>query len=768
MATPMSLFDSAPLPYPKMLEKLAAVRAKLGRNDLTLAEKILFTHAADVATLSTATGSYLTLFPDRVAMQDATAQMAILQFINSKLPQTAVPATVHCDHLIDARCGAVPDMEVACRDNAEVYDFLATAARKYGMGFWGPGSGIIHQIVLENYAYPGGMIIGTDSHTPNAGGLGMIAVGVGGADAVDVLAGFEWELPLPKVLGIRLTGQLQGWTTPKDLILHIAKQLTVKGGTGYVVEYFGPGVDTLSATGMATICNMGAEIGATCSLFPYTASMRRYLASTGRSAIAAAADAVAHDLLTPDANAHYDRVIEIDMATVPAYLNGPHTPDRGNAIDTMKAACAANSWPTKLSVGLIGSCTNSSYEDLSRAVSVIRQARQHGITRARSAFYISPGSERIRATIERDGIMREFIEFGGVVLANACGPCIGQWKRQDVEEMKTLNAIVTSFNRNFEKRNDGCPNTLAFVASPEMVTVMAIAGSIVFDPNTDTLEDLNTHQQFRFAAPSGLELPTSFELGNQALYQGPIPVPERAAVRFNINPASARLQLLTPFDAYPAEAYQNAQVLIKAQGKCTTDHISPAGPWLTYRGHLNNISQNMLSAAKGVDVQVGATQNALTKTKVNLLKNRMTGAFQEVWQVARHYQQANKGWIVIGDENYGEGSSREHAALEPRLLGCIAVVVRSFARIHEGNLKKQAVLPLTFANPADYERITAEDLVTIRGVDTLTPGVNLTLVCQHPSGAVDEIPVRHTLNETQIAWIRAGSALNLIARQQDH
>jgi len=760
---PISLYDvNTPLPYLKQLEKLGAVRQKLNRNNLTLAEKVLFTHAD----LQSITGPYLTLWPDRVAMQDATAQMAILQFINSKLPQTAVPATVHCDHLIDARCGAGPDMEVAQRDNAEVYEFLGTAAKKYGMGFWGPGSGIIHQLVLENYAFPGGMIIGTDSHTPNAGGLGMIAVGVGGADAVDVLAGFEWELPLPKIMGIRLTGQLQGWTTPKDLILHIAKQLTVKGGTGFVVEYFGPGVDSLSATGMATICNMGAEIGATCSLFPYTDSMRRYLVATGRTAIAQAADQVADQLLRPDPNAHYDRVIEIDLSTIQPYLNGPHSPDRGNPIATMKDACVANNWPTKLSVGLIGSCTNSSYEDLTRAVSVIRQARQHGITRVRSAFYISPGSERVRATLERDGLLREFTEFGAVLLANACGPCIGQWKRQDVEEMKKPNCIVSSFNRNFEKRNDGCPNTLAFVASPEMVTILAIAGTVTFDPNTDTMEDANTHQPFKFAAPSGLELPTTFDLGNTALYQGPIPVPERASVHFNINPQSLRLQLLTPFTEIAPEKYHDALVLLKAQGKCTTDHISPAGPWLTYRGHLNNIAQNMLCAAKGVDVQVGQAVNALTKAKVNLLKNRLTGNFQEVWQVAKHYQDAGRGWIVVGDENYGEGSSREHAALEPRLLGCVAVVVRSFARIHEGNLKKQAVLPLTFANPADYERITAEDQVTIRGVETLAPGVNLTLVCKHPAGTVDEIPVRHTLNESQIAWIRAGSALNLIAAAQ--
>ncbi|KAJ4458844.1 putative Aconitate hydratase [Paratrimastix pyriformis] len=766
LQTPLSLYDQTPLPYERQLAKLAQVRAKLGRQDLTLAEKVLFTHVADVEALSTAPGTYLQLFPDRVAMQDATAQMAVLQFINSGLPQTAVPATVHCDHLIDAKCGAQPDMEAAKRTNAEVYDFLSTAARKYGMGFWGPGSGIIHQIVLENYAFPGGMIIGTDSHTPNAGGLGMIAVGVGGADAVDVLAGFEWELPLPKICGVHLTGRLQGWASPKDLILHLAKLLTVKGGTGYVLEYYGEGVETLSATGMATICNMGAEVGATCSLFPYTASMRRYLAATGRSSIAAAADQVADQLLRADANAHYAKVIELDLATVPAYLNGPHSPDRGNAVATMKAACAANNWPTKLSVGLIGSCTNSSYEDLTRAVSVIRQARAHGITQAKAHFYISPGSERIRATIERDGLLREFTEFGGVVLANACGPCIGQWKRQDVEEMKQLNCIVTSFNRNFEKRNDGCPNTLAFVASPEMVTAMAIAGQVTFDPTTDTLEDAHTHAPFQLACPQGQELPATFELGDTSLYQGPIPTAERAAVQFNINPASARLQLLVPFQPYPQEAYREALVLIKAQGKCTTDHISPAGPWLTYRGHLNNIAQNMLSAAKGVDVQVGATQNALTKTKVNLLKNHLTGQFQEVWQVAKAYQEAHRGWVVVGDENYGEGSSREHAALEPRLLGCVAVVVRSFARIHEGNLKKQGVLPLTFANPADYDRLQADDKVTLRGVEHLTPETQIVLVCTHANGTVDEIPVRHTLNATQIAWINAGSALTLIAAEQ--
>ncbi|KAN0053228.1 hypothetical protein ACTA71_009677 [Dictyostelium dimigraforme] len=717
---------------------------------LTLAEKIIYGHLEDPSTKVERGVTYLKLHPDRVAMQDATAQMAVLQFMSAGLPETAVPTTIHCDHLIEAYKGGDKDLQVAKDINKEVYNFLSTSAEKFGMGFWKPGSGIIHQIVLENYAFPGGLMIGTDSHTPNAGGLGMVAVGVGGADAVDVMAGIPWELKAPKIIGVKLTGSLKGWSSPKDVILRVADILTVKGGTGAIVEYFGSGVESLSCTGMATICNMGAEIGATTSLFPFNKRMVDYLNSTGRSNIANAANSFKHNLVA-DPNAHYDHLIEINLDTLEPYINGPFTPDLGHPLSKFAESVKANNWPAELKVGLIGSCTNSSYEDMSRSASVAQQALDKGIT-AKAKFTITPGSEQIRATIERDGQMKVLEKVGGVVLANACGPCIGQWKREDVPKGEK-NSIITSYNRNFTGRNDSNVNTHAFVASPEIVTALTIAGDITFNPMTDFLTDKDGNK-FKLNPPSGEELPSrGFDAGENT-YQPPSP--NGQSVRVDVDPNSSRLQLLQPFAPWDKKDLTDMQVLIKVQGKCTTDHISMAGPWLKYRGHLDNISNNML---------IGAINSE--NGKANAVLNQFTGEIAPVPTVARDYKKRGVNWIVIGDENYGEGSSREHAALEPRHLGGKAILVKSFARIHETNLKKQGILPLTFANPADYDKISGDDRISIIGLKDLAPGKQLTLVVKSAKqGSEFEIKVNHTMNAGQIEWFKAGSALNHIKSEK--
>ncbi|TPX76713.1 3-isopropylmalate dehydratase [Chytriomyces confervae] len=713
---------------------------------LTLAEKVVYGHLDDAKNQDIERGtSYLKLRPDRVACQDATAQMALLQFMSAGLPSVAVPTTVHCDHLIEAQKGGVADLARANEINKEVYNFLATCSQKYNIGFWKPGSGIIHQIILENYAFPGGMMIGTDSHTPNAGGLGMVAVGVGGADAVDVMADIPWELKCPKVIGIKLTGKLSGWASPKDVILKVAGILTVKGGTGAIVEYFGPGVDSISCTGMATICNMGAEIGATTSLFPYNSRMADYLRATKRENIAAYADVFKHNL-TPDAGAKYDQVIEIDLNTLEPYVNGPFTPDLATPLSQFKDAVIKNGWPKEMKVGLIGSCTNSSYEDMSRSASLAQQALDAGVP-AKAKFTITPGSEQIRATIERDGQAAVFDKIGGVVLANACGPCIGQWDRQDVKKGER-NSILISYNRNFTGRNDANPATHAFVTSPELVTAMVFSGDLTFNPMTDTLQGANG--PFKFQPPNGAELPPrGFDAGVDT-YQAP--PADRSKVVVDVAPTSNRLQLLTPFAKYDPKNYKDIDVLIKVQGKCTTDHISMAGPWLKFRGHLDNISNNML---------IGAVN--IANEQANSIYNKLTKQFEAVPKTARDYKAAGKPWVVIGDENYGEGSSREHAALEVRHLGGVAVIVKSFARIHETNLKKQGMLPLTFADPKDYEKINPEDIVSIQGLESFAPGVPLNLHVAKPDGKTVDIKLNHTFNDGQIGWFKAGSALNLMA-----
>jgi len=742
---PLSIHEpNTQVPYEKLANNLAAVRKHI-KTPLTLAEKIIYSHLDDT---NDAKGivrgkTYLKLRPDRVAMQDATAQMAVLQFISSGLPKTACPSTIHCDHLIEAQISGPKDLARAEDKNKEVYDFLASAGAKFGIGFWKPGSGIIHQIVLENYAFPGALIIGTDSHTPNAGGLGSCAIGVGGADAVDVMAGIPWELKAPKVIGVKLTGALSGWTSPKDVILKLAGILTVKGGTGAIVEYFGPGVDSISCTGMGTICNMGAEIGATCSVFPYTQSMKRYLNKTNRSNIGDFADKFT-SLLTPDAGCTYDQVIEINLSELKPHLNGPFTPDAATPVPEMKAAVAKNGWPDEVSAALIGSCTNSSYEDMGRCANIVKQASAKGV-KVHKSFLVTPGSEQIRATIARDGILKTFQDAGATVLANACGPCIGQWDRQDMK-MGTKNTIVTSYNRNFVKRQDGNPNTHAFVASPEMTTIFALTGKLSFNPETDSMLD-SKGKPFKFTSPYADELPASFDPGMNT-YQAP--VADGSKLKVNVSPTSDRLQLLAPFNKWNGQDYTNCAVLIKAKGKCTTDHISMAGPWLKYRGHLDNISNNML---------IGAV-NAETD-KVNEVKNILTGKVDAVPAVARAYKASGKQWVVIGDENYGEGSSREHAALEPRHLGGVAIIVKSFARIHETNLKKQGMLPLVFANPADYDKVGGHDSVSLIGLTTLAPNSTVTLRVHKSSGNVD-IPLKHTFNEGQLEWFRAGSALNVM------
>jgi len=743
--------------YAEMPAKIDAARKQVGRA-LTLTEKILYAHLhADMQTPAEGfkrSASYVDFAPDRVAMQDATAQMALLQFMTCGRKSAAVPSSVHCDHLILAKEGAKSDLDFANNESKEVFDFLASVSNKYGIGFWKPGAGIIHQIVLENYAFPGGMMIGTDSHTVNAGGLGMIAIGVGGADAVDVMAGLAWELKFPKLIGIKLTGKMSGWVSAKDIILKVAGILTVKGGTGAVVEYFGEGATSLSCTGKGTICNMGAEIGATTSTFGYDESMSRYLKATGRADVAALADGIAAHL-TGDAEcyanpaAYFDEVIEIDLSTLEPYINGPFTPDLATPISKMKEALVANNWPAKIEVGLIGSCTNSSYEDISRAVSLAKQVSAKGLT-SKAEFGINPGSEQIRYTIERDGFIDVFNVIGAKVYANACGPCIGMWSRVGAEK-KEKNSIIHSFNRNFAARQDGNPNTYAFVASPEIVTALAIAGDLGFNPMTDTLTN-DKGEQVKLDAPFGDELPTKGFAVEDAGYMAPIA--DGSGVQVNVASDSKRLQLLAPFSAWEGTDLKGLKLLIKAKGKCTTDHISMAGPWLKFRGHLDNISNNML---------IGAVN--FYNEKTNTVKNQLTGEYTAVPDVARAYKAQGIGSIVVGDENYGEGSSREHAAMEPRHLGVRAILVKSFARIHETNLKKQGMLGLTFANKEDYTKIQEDDVLDIVGLTTFTPNVPLTLVLHHADGTSENISVNHTYNESQIGWFKEGGALNVIRRE---
>jgi aconitate hydratase len=740
--------------YASFAAKVNKAKEVTGR-PLTLAEKILLAHLYEQNDLNDFKRGedYVNFSPDRVAMQDATAQMALLQFMQAGKSRTAVPSTVHCDHLIQAKVGADKDLEVAKDTNKEVYDFLASVSNKYGIGFWKPGAGIIHQVVLENYAFPGGMMIGTDSHTPNAGGLGMIAIGVGGADAVDVMAGMPWELKYPKLIGVKLTGKMSGWTAAKDVILKVAGILTVKGGTGAIVEYFGEGAQSLSCTGKGTICNMGAEIGATTSTFGFDQKMYDYLAATGRKEVADMAQANA-EYLTGDAEVYanpekyFDQVIEINLSELEPHINGPFTPDLATPISKMAEAVKENGWPEKLEVGLIGSCTNSSYEDISRAASLAKQAVAKNL-KVKSEYTITPGSEIVRYTIERDGFIDDFAKIGGVVLANACGPCIGQWARHGADK-KEKNSIITSFNRNFAKRNDGNPNTHGFVASPEIVTALAIAGSMSFNPLTDKLIN-EDGQEVMLDAPTGDELPQKgFEV-EDAGYQAP--AEDGSNVEVLVDPASSRLQLLEPFSAWDGKDMTGLKLLIKAKGKCTTDHISMAGPWLRFRGHLDNISDNMLTGAVN-----------FFNEETNSVKNQLDGSFDEVPKVQRAYKAQGIGSIVVGDENYGEGSSREHAAMEPRHLGVRVVLTKSFARIHETNLKKQGMLALTFDNKDDYNKILEDDTIDVL-IKDFAPGKKVKVILKHSDGSIDEIETIHTYNESQIAWFKAGSALNLIKQQ---
>jgi len=737
--------------YDNLPSKTAAARKLTGR-PLTLIEKVLYAHVLEMQGTAYVRGKdYVNFMPDRVAMQDATAQMALLQFMTCGRDKVAVPSTVHCDHLIQAKIGADQDLATAKDVNKEVYDFLASISNKYGIGFWKPGAGIIHQVVLENYAFPGGMMIGTDSHTPNAGGLGMIAIGVGGADAVDVMAGLPWELKMPKLIGVKLTGKLSGWASAKDVILKVAGILTVKGGTGAILEYFGEGAESLSCTGKGTICNMGAEIGATCSLFAYDGKMADYLNGTGRSEIVKLADAVKEHLradneVYDNPGAYYDQLIEIDLNVLEPHVNGPFTPDLATPISKMAEAVKANGWPDKVDVALIGSCTNSSYEDISRSASIAENAAKNGLI-SKSEFTITPGSELVRYTIERDGLLNTLTNIGGTVLANACGPCIGQWARH-IDDPNRKNTIVTSFNRNFAKRNDGLASTHAFVASPEIVTAFAIAGSLSFNPLKDTLTNANG-QQVKLDEPTGFEMPPRGYAVEDAGYQAP--AADGSGVQVIVKSDSSRLQLLAPFSAWEGTDLTGLKLLIKAAGKCTTDHISMAGPWLKFRGHLDNISNNMLIGA------VNAFNN-----QTNSVKNQLTGSYDEVPKVQRAYKAAGIGSVVVGDENYGEGSSREHAAMEPRHLGVRAILVKSFARIHETNLKKQGMLALTFSDKADYDKIQEDDTMSVTGLKTFAPGVPLTVVLTHMNGNTENISVNHTYNEQQIEWFKAGGALNVI------
>jgi len=740
--TPIELVDQV---YSTLTANTALGRQRLGR-PLTLTEKVLINHLSDPAKQEMNRGeSYADFQPDRVAMQDATAQMALLQFMTAGLPTTSVPSTVHCDHLILAKVGAKIDLGVALDDNREVFDFLKTVSAKYGIGFWGPGSGIIHQVVLENYAFPGGMMIGTDSHTPNAGGLGMVAIGVGGADAVDVMTGFPFNVRWPKVIGVHLTGSLSGWSSSKDVILEVARVLTVEGGTGAIVEYFGPGADSISATGKATICNMGAEIGATCSIFPYDENMADYLRATGRTAIAEAADRVAADL-RPDEGAQYDQVIEIDLNQLKPLINGPHSPDRAHRVGSaLGLAAKENDWPLDVSAALIGSCTNSSYEDITRAASIARQAAARGL-RAQTDLLISPGSEQIRATIERDGLLAELEAVGATVLANACGPCIGQWERSK-EITDRSNTIVNSFNRNFPKRNDGSANTLSFVTSPETVMAIALAGRLDFDPTVDTLTAPDGSQVL-LDAPVGEVLPAQgYDPGLNTFTPPPA---DGRGVTVAVSPTSDRLQLLEPFAAWDGQDYLGLPILMKAQGKCTTDHISAAGKWLKYRGHLENISGNLFIGA------VNAFSDAVGEGK-DITDN----AVRSYPDIAKRYSEAGIEWCAIGDRNYGEGSSREHAAMEPRFRGGVVIFARSFARIHETNLKKQGLVPLTFADPATYDQIGEDDRINVLNLPPV-PGRNVTCQIVKPDGTTLNFEGIHTFSDEQVEWFKAGSALNIV------
>ncbi len=741
--------------YSRIPGRIETARKVTGK-PLTLTEKILYSHLDEgFATRLYERGkSYVDFRPDRVAMQDATAQMALLQFMQAGKDKVSVPSTVHCDHLIQAKEGAKSDLETAVNTNKEVYDFLASVSNKYGIGFWKPGAGIIHQVVLENYAFPGGMMIGTDSHTVNAGGLGMIAIGVGGADAVDVMAGMSWELKFPKLIGIKLTGRLSGWTSSKDVILKVAGILTVKGGTGAIVEYFGSGAESLSCTGKGTICNMGAEIGATTSVFGYDRKMAEYLKGTGRAEVAIEADKIA-DHLTGDPEVYlnpekyFDQVIEINLSELEPHINGPFTPDLATPVSEFAEAVRKNGWPQKLEVGLIGSCTNSSYEDISRAASIAQQALDKKL-KVKSEYTVTPGSEQVRFTVERDGFLDIFEQIGGVVLANACGPCIGQWARHGTDKHEK-NSIMTSFNRNFAKRNDGNPNTHGFVASPEIVTAYAIAGNLAFNPMTDYLEN-ERGEKVMLDEPEGIEMPVKGFAVDDNGYLAP--ATDGNKVEVIVDPKSDRLQLLDPFTPWDGKNYKGLKLLIKAKGKCTTDHISMAGPWLRFRGHLDNISDNML---------IGAVNTFNDKT--NNVKNQITGEYGAVPATARAYKAAGFSSIVIGDENYGEGSSREHAAMEPRHLGVKVVLVKSFARIHETNLKKQGMLALTFANKEDYNKIKEDDTIDILGLELFSPEKPLTIVLNHADGTTDKISANHTYNQSQFEWFKAGSALNLIKLQ---
>jgi aconitate hydratase len=747
--TPIELVETA---YARFPRALGDARRRLGR-PLTFAEKILFAHADDPSTVGLERGiDYADYRPDRVAMQDATAQMALLQFMTAGLPRVQVPSTVHCDHLIQARIGADPDLANALDVNSEVYEFLRTVSAKYGIGFWKPGSGIIHQVVLEQYAFPGGMMIGTDSHTPNAGGLGMVAIGVGGADAVDVMAGWPFNTRVPKVIGVHLHGALSGWAAPKDVILKVAGILTVKGGTGAIVEYFGPGTESISATGKATICNMGAEIGATCSLFPYDAHAAAYMKATGRETLADLADAHAEHLridddVLADPERFYDRVIDIDLDELEPHLVGPHTPDLDRPISEVGRAAHEEGYPLDISYALVGSCTNSSYEDIGRAAHVARQASAAGL-KVRSPLLITPGSEQVRATIERDGLLDDLEAIGATVLANACGPCIGQWHRDDIEKGET-NTIVSSFNRNFPARNDGNAATLSFIGSPETVTAMALTGRLDVD---FVREPLTTPDgtQVHLEAPVADQLPAKgFDPGESGFLA---PADDGAGVDVVVRPDSERLELLEPFPAWDGRDHDGLRVLMKAVGKCTTDHISPAGPWLKYRGHLTNISGNLF---------IGV-HNAFHLDEAGTGVDVRDGSVVPLPDLAKRYKDAGIGWVAIGDENYGEGSSREHAAMEPRYMNGKAVIVRSFARIHEANLKKQGVLALTFADPDDYERVLVDDTVEIVGLADLAPGRPVTVRLLHANGHTDEIRTTHTMSDEHIAWFRAGSALNVL------
>lgn len=749
----MATIETSPEMVKKVYEttrtKVGVIRKRLGR-DLTLAEKIIYGHLDDPQEQEIERGkSFLLLRPDRVAMQDATAQMAILQFMLAGKAEAAVPSTVHCDHLIQAYQGKDKDMAASNHSNREVFDFLSTASSKYNIGFWKPGAGIIHQVILENYAFPGGLIIGTDSHTPNAGGLGMCAIGVGGSDASDVMVGLPWEVKNPQLIGVHLKGKLSGWTSAKDVILKLCGMLTVKGGTDKIVEYFGEGASSLSCTGKATITNMGAELGATCSVFPYDAKMAGYLAATDRKQLAQIADQNT-DILTADADVlvnpkkYFDEVYEIDLSVLEPHLVGPHTPDLARPISKIREEAKANGWTLNLSSALIGSCTNSSYEDIGRSAMVAEQAMQIGVT-MKQPFLVSPGSTQIQNTITRDGQMKTFEAVGATVLANACGPCIGQWKRDDIKHGEK-NTIVTSFNRNFRGRNDANPETLAFIGSPEVVMALGLAGRLDFNPMTDELE--GPKGKIKLKAPTAPELPEKGFVPDVQGYQKP----EGSKATVAVSPTSDRLQLLAPFSKWDGQDFVDQIVLAKAKGKCTTDHISPGGKWLNYRGHLDNISNNMLLGA----------DNAFLPGEIGKGVSQLNGEKKEFAHIARDYQKAGKAWMIIGDDNYGEGSSREHAAMSPRFLGCTAVITKSFARIHETNLKKQGVLALTFVNVKDYEKIQEKDLLTIRGLKDIAPGKNLTLQLKHADGSTEDIQVKHTYNAEQIRWFKAGSALNLI------